>query len=82
MWYKAYHDVDNRVSILIYRAHTSIDDFTNSDVDKVLDIINLENKSIYMMGDFNIDLLKDDCDRPTHDFIDLIIFTFSYSNIL
>ena len=61
---------------VIYRAHTSIDNFI-SDMVNVLEKINKENKLMYVMGDFNIDLLKDDKDRPTHDYLDLI-----YSNSL
>ena len=38
----------------------------------MLNKINAENKINYIMGDFNIDLLKDDIHRPTHDYIDLI----------
>ena len=56
---------------VVYRAHTSIDDFT-IDIDKIFDKINSENKITYVMGDFNIDLLKDDTDRRIHDYIDLI----------
>ena len=56
---------------VIYRAHTSIDDFT-LDLDKVLIKTYSENKITYVMGDFNIDLLKDDTSRPIHDYIDFI----------
>ena len=62
---------------VVYRAHTSIDDFT-IDIDKIFDKINSENKITYVMGDFNIELLKDDTDRRIHDYIDLI---YSYSFI-
>ena len=62
---------------VVYRAHTSIDDFT-IDIDKIFDKINSENKITNVMGDFNIDLLKDDTDRRIHDYIDLI---YSYSFI-
>ena len=56
---------------VIYRAHTSIDDFT-LDIEKVFNKTNSENKITYVMGDFNIDLLKDDTCRPVHDYIDFI----------
>ena len=62
---------------VVYRAHTSKDDFT-IDIDEIFDKINSENKITYVMGDFNIDLLKDDTDRRIHDYIDLI---YSYSFI-
>ena len=57
---------------VIYRAHTSIDDFT-LDLDKVLIKTYSENKITYVMGDFNIDLLKDDTSRPI-----LTLFILNY----
>ena len=56
---------------VIYRAHTSVDDFT-LDIEKVFNKTNSENKITYVMGDFNIDLLKDDISRPIHDYVDFI----------
>ena len=56
---------------VIYRAHTSIDDFIH-DIDVIYDKITSENKLSYIMGDFNIDLLKDDVHRPIHDYLDLV----------
>ena len=56
---------------VIYRAHTSIDDFT-LDLDKVLIKNYSENKITYVMGDFNIHLLKDDTSKPIQDYIDFI----------
>ena len=46
---------------VVYRAHTSIDDFT-LDIDKLFNKINSENRITHVMGNFNIDLLKDDAD--------------------
>ena len=48
----------------------------------VFDKVYKENKLIYLMGDFNIDLLKDDIDRPTHDNVDLILCSIINSNHL
>ena len=31
-----------------------------------------ESKLSYIMGDFNIELLKDDVHRPIHDYVDLV----------
>ena len=56
---------------VIYRAHTAIDNFVN-DFDPISQTISKETKECYIMGDYNIDLLKDDSDRPTHDYLDLI----------
>ena len=60
---------------VINRAHTSIDNFIG-DIDPVFKKLNDEKKQIYIMGDFNIDLLKVDDHRPIHDYLELI---FSYS---
>ena len=59
----------------MYRAHTAIDDFV-SEIDPILKVLNSEKKQIYIMGDFNIDLLKVDSHRPTHDYLE---FIYSYS---
>ena len=69
------HNAKNIVVGVIYRAHTSIDNFIG-DIDPVFKKLNDEKKQIYIMGDFNIDLLKVDDHRPTHDYLVLI---FSYS---
>ena len=60
---------------VVYRAHTSIDNFM-TDIDPVFKKLNAEKKQIYIVGDFNIDLLKVDENRPTHDYLELI---YSYS---
>ena len=59
---------------VVYRAHTAIDNFI-IDIDPVFKVLNSEKK-LHVMGDFNIDLLKVDSHRPTHDFLELI---YSYS---
>ena len=65
----------NVVVGIVYRAHTAIDNFI-IDIDPVFKVLNQEKKQFYVMGDFNIDLLKVDSHRPTHDFLELI---YSYS---
>ena len=55
----------------IYRSHSPIDNF-NTDLEQILQTLSKENKDYYLLGDFNIDLLKDGTDRPTSDFLDLI----------
>ena len=59
---------------MIYRSHESIDNF-NFDKQTILQSLSKENKDCYILGDYNIDLLKDEIHRPTSDFLDLI-----YSN--
>jgi len=65
----------NIVVGVVYRSHTSIDHFV-TDIDPTFKKLNSEKKKIYIMGDFNIDLLKVDIHKPTHNYLDLI---YSYS---
>ena len=71
------NNMKNSLIGVIYRAHTAIDDFIN-DVGSILQTISNEKKECYIMGDYNIDLLKDDSDRLTHDYLD---FIYSYCMI-
>ena len=56
---------------VVYRSHTAIDNFIH-DIEPIYADINSENKHVYVMGDFNIDLLKADSNRPTHEYIELL----------
>ena len=53
-----------------------IDNF-NFEINKILDKLHKENKIIYIMGDFNINLMNSDTHTPTGSFLDLM-----YSNML
>ncbi len=64
-------DTKNTLVGIIYRSHTPIDHFVN-DIGPIFEKINSENKKCYIMGDFNIDLLKDDFHKPTHDYLNLV----------
>lgn len=71
---------DNAKNIIVgvvYRAHTAIDNFIE-DFHPILEQINKENKPNYIMGDYNIDLLKVDTDRPSRDYLNLI-YSHSYT---
>ena len=46
-----------------------------SDIEPIYRKINSEKKHVYILGDFNIDLLKTDMHRPIHDYVECI-----YSN--
>ncbi len=57
---------------VIYRAHTNKDDFIN-EINPIIDQIMAENKDTYIMGDFNIDLLKEEDERAIHDYLNMIL---------
>ena len=61
----------NVVVGVVYRAHSAIDN-SIIDIDPVFKVLNQEKKQFYVMGDFNIDLLKVDSHRPMHDCLELI----------
>ena len=70
----------NKKNIIVgvfYPSHMAIDNFIN-DFRPVIQKINDEDKINFIMCDFNIDLLKDDTDRQTNEYLDLI---YSYSLI-
>ena len=47
------------------------------EIEKILDVLHKENKTIYIMGDYNINLLNSDTHNPTGSFLDTM-----YSNML
>ena len=65
----------NIVVGVIYRSFTSIDYFIH-EMNPIIETISNENKEIYIMGDFNIDLLKEEKYRQIHDYLNMIL---SYS---
>ena len=68
-------EIENRnknvVVGVVYRSHTSINDFI-TDIEPIYKKLNSEKKQFYVMGDFNIDLLKAESQRPIHDYLELI----------
>ena len=66
---------------VIYKTHTSIDVF-NTDVNHILLILSKVNKNYYLLGDFNIKLLKDKTHRPASEFLDLIYSYYLVPTIL
>ena len=65
----------NTIVGVLYRAHTSIDNFI-TDISPTFETISNENKTCYVVGDFNIDLLKEEVYRPIRDYLNLL---FSHS---
>ena len=56
----------------IYRRHPNmdLDEFSDNYLNTLLDKISKENKSVFLLGDFNVDLLKYDKHAPTNEFLD------------
>ena len=55
----------------IYRHHTiSTDDFNVNYLAPLLAKVSNENKTLMLLGDFNVDLLKADSDQPVSRFLD------------
>ena len=47
-----------------------LDEFIDNYLNTLLDKISKENKSVFLLGDFNTDLLKHDKHAPTNEFLD------------
>ena len=47
-----------------------LDEFNDIYLNPLLDKISKESKSIFLLGDFNVDLLKYDHHAPTNEFLD------------
>ena len=55
----------------IYRhPNMDLDEFNDNYLNSLLDKISKENKSVFLLGDFNVDLLKYDKHAPTNEFLD------------
>ena len=69
----------------IYRhpnSSLSVEDFTNDHIDPLLQNITRENKTCALMGDFNIDLLKNDTINNVNLFYNTLISHFFTPYIL
>ena len=66
----------NTIIGVIYRPNTlpyaDLDIFVDA-LTEIINVISNENKTIYLMGDFNIDLLKFGTHKKNNDFIDSIV---------
>ena len=55
----------------IYRhPHMDLNGFNDYDVNNLLDKLSKENKTVFLLGDFNIDLLNYDQQSLTNEFLD------------
>jgi hypothetical protein len=68
------------VGVIYKPPENSIDSF-NTDFDHILKTISRENKISYLLGDYNIDLLKESSDRQTSDFINIIYSSSFYPTV-
>ena len=41
-------------------------------IESQLQILNMENKDVYIMGDFNLNLMNYDCEDKVKNFVDLM----------
>ena len=53
-------------------------EFNDIHLKDLLENLSHENKTIVIMGDFNIDLLKYDTEKDSADFLDSIMLVSSY----
>ena len=61
----------NTIIGCIYRhPNKDLDEFNDNYLNTLLDKISKENKSVFLLGDFNVDLLKYDKHAPTNEFLD------------
>ena len=57
----------------MYRhPYIDLDESNDNYLNILLDKISKENESVFLLGDFNVDLLKYDTDAPTNEFLYLI----------
>ena len=57
----------------MYRhPNIDLDESNDNYLNIFLDKISKENKCVFLLGDFNVDLLKNDTDAPTNEFLDSI----------
>ena len=71
-----FNTVSNVVIAVIYRMPDSSVDVFNERINDILNVIQKENKLIYVMGDLNIDLLKSDVHKATSSLLDVL---YSYN---
>ena len=58
-----------------------LNEFSNIYLSKMQDILSKENKSVFLLADFNIDLIKHEKHEPTNEFLDsLIFFTLHFTS--
>ena len=61
----------------MYRPPNTDIKLFNDNLEAILDTIKKENKTCYIMGDFNINILNHDTNIPTSEFVDTM-FSYGY----
>ena len=60
----------------------NINEFNNDYLDEILDKLSKENKTIFLLGDFNINLLNYDIHPPTNEFLDSLLSHYFFPHVL
>ena len=60
----------------------NINEFNNDYLNKLLDKLSKENKTIFLLGGFNINLLNYDIHPPTNEFLDSLSSHYFLPHIL
>ena len=60
----------------------NINEFNDDYLNELLDKLSKENKTIFLLGDFNINLLKYDIHPPTNEFLDSLSSHYFLPHIL
>ena len=58
------------IGCIFSHPNMDLDEFNDNSLNTLLDKISKENKSVFLLGDFNVDLLKYDKHAPTKEFLD------------
>ena len=72
MFIEAEINSTNKVIGIVYRPpNSNVVTFTST-LNDIIEKIRVNNRSFWLMGDYNIDLMKNNVHKPTTDFIDMM----------
>ena len=60
----------------------NINEFNDDYLNEILDKLSKENKTIFLLGDFNINLLNCDIHLPTNEFLDSFLSHYFFPHVL
>ena len=58
------------IGCIYMHPNMDLDEFNDNYLNTLLDKISKKNKSVFLLGDFNVDVLKYDKHAPTNEFLD------------